>query len=167
MKTIKLLLLTLLSVLSFSSFSQRIVDVYVINQGGCPYALTDTYVSQSGAGNMTLTSIDSMGFQNVHHYIINDTVYPITLTICMYVGATQPPFPNQTPQCITQVLNSGTALTLVTDCSTVDVETYTYTPVKNILRVTDLSGKECELERNKYLIIHFDDGTCEKVYINN
>ncbi len=168
----KNLIITLTLLLThFLSYSQQQfytpVDVYVINQGGCPYALTDTYNSPAGAGNMTLTSIDSMGFQNVHHYVINDTVYPITLTVCLYVGATQAPFPPQTPQCITQVLNSGVALTLVADCSILGIESLTNKTDKNIIKVTDLSGRECQIERGKYLIIYYTDGTFDKVYIND
>jgi hypothetical protein len=114
----KTILLSILCFLGIRAFSQTSVDVYVINQGGCPYGLIDTWVSPNGAGNMSLDSIDNMGFQNVHHFTINDTTYPITLTICLYVGATQAPFPPQTPSCITQVLNSpGQAITIVADCS--------------------------------------------------
>lgn len=159
-----LLLSLIFGLLSFMTFSQTPVNVYVINQGGCPYALTDTYVSPAGAGNMTLTSIDSMGFQNVHHYIINDTVYPITLTVCLYVGATQAPFPPQTPQCITQVLNSGVALTLVADCSILDINEIT--PVKKqIVKVVDLMGRETSIVSNQPLIYVYSDGTTERVYV--
>jgi hypothetical protein len=121
-KKMKTILLSILCLLGIRAFSQTSVDVYVINQGGCPYGLIDTWVSPNGAGNMLLDSIDSMGFQNVHHFTINDTTFPITLTICLYVGATQAPFPPQTPNCITQVLNSpGQAITIVADCSILEV----------------------------------------------
>ena len=121
-KKMKTILLSILCLLGIRAFSQTSVDVYVINQGGCPYGLIDTWVSPNGAGNMSLVSIDSMGFQNVHHFTINDTTYPITLTICLYVGATQAPFPPQTPGCITQVLNSpGQSITIVADCSILEV----------------------------------------------
>ena len=121
-KKMKTILLSILCLLGIRAFSQTSVDVYVINQGGCPYGLIDTWVSPNGAGNMSLVSIDSMGFQNVHHFTINDTTYPITLTICIYVGATQAPFPPQTPSCITQVLNSpGQSITIVADCSILEV----------------------------------------------
>ena len=121
-KKMKTILLSILCLLGIRAFSQTSVDVYVINQGGCPYGLIDTWVSPNGAGNMSLVSIDSMGFQNVHHFTINDTTYPITLTICLYVGATQAPFPPQTPSCITQVLNSpGQSITIVADCSILEV----------------------------------------------
>jgi hypothetical protein len=162
----KNLLFTLIFVfMSYVTFSQTPVNVYVINQGGCPYALTDTYVSLAGAGNMTLTSIDSMGFQNVHHYVINDTVYPITLTLCLYVGATQAPFPPQTPQCITQVLNSGAAITLATDCSILELNEIT-TNNKVILKVLDLMGREVSEQPNKPLVYVYSDGTREIKYIN-
>lgn len=128
----KTLLLSIFCLLGIRAFSQTSVDVYVINQGGCPYGLIDTWSSPNGAGNMSLDSIDSMGFQNIHHYTINDTTYPITLYICLSVGATQAPFPPQTPNCVTQVLNSpGQAITLVADCS--------------ILEVTDLGTKQREI----------------------
>lgn len=39
------------------------------------------------------------------------------------------------------------------------------TPVKNIIKVTDLTGQDCDLEFNKFLIIYFDDSTIEKVFI--
>ena len=159
-----LLLSLIFGLLSYMTFSQTPVDVYVINQGGCPYALTDTYVSLAGAGNMTLTSIDSMGFQNVHHYVINDTVYPITLTVCLYVGATQAPFPPQTPQCITQVLNSGAALTLVADCSILDINEHT--PVnKQVVKVVDLMGRETTIMFNQPMIYVYSDGSQEIRYI--
>jgi len=161
----KLLLSLILVLMSFMTFSQTPVDIYVINQGGCPYALTDTYVSPVGAGNMILTSIDSMGFQNVHHYIINDTVYPITLTVCLYVGATQAPFPPQTPQCITQVLNSGAALTLVVDCSILDINELTSIN-KQVVKVIDLTGRETNVVSNQPLIYVYSDGSKEIRYIN-
>ena len=160
-----LLLSLIFGLLSFMTFSQTPVNVYVINQGGCPYALTDTYVSPAGAGNMTLTSIDSMGFQNVHHYVINDTVYPITLTVCLYVGATQAPFPPQTPQCITQVLNSGVALTLVADCSILDINELTGNS-KQLISVVDLMGRDTKVQPNKLLVYTYSDGSKEIKYIN-
>ena len=39
------------------------------------------------------------------------------------------------------------------------------TPVKNIIKVTDLTGQECNLEFNKFLIIYFDDSSIEKGFI--
>lgn len=39
------------------------------------------------------------------------------------------------------------------------------TPVKNIIKVTDLTGQECNLDFNKFLIIYFDDFTIEKVFV--
>jgi len=160
-----LLLSFIFGLLSFMTFSQTPVNVFVLNQGGCPYALTDTYVSPAGAGNMTLNYIDSMGFQNVHHYVINDTVYPITLTVCLYVGATQAPFPPQTPQCITQVLNSGVALTLVADCSILDINEIT--PVKKqVVKVVDLMGRETSIVSKQPLIYVYSDGSKEIRYIN-
>jgi hypothetical protein len=113
---------------------------------------------------MTLDYIDSMGFQNVHHYIINDTVYPITLTVCLYVGATQAPFPPQTPQCITQVLNSGVALTFVADCSVLELDETTVNK-KEIVKVVDFMGRETSIMLNQSLIYIYNDGTTERVYI--
>jgi len=159
-----LLLTFIFGLISLMTFSQTPVNVFVLNQGGCPYALTDTYVSPAGAGNMTLNYIDSMGFQNVHHYVINDTVYPITLTVCLYVGATQAPFPPQTPQCITQVLNSGVALTLVADCSILDINEII--PLnKQVVKVVDLMGRETSIMLNQSLIYIYNDGTTDRVYI--
>jgi hypothetical protein len=159
-----LLLSFIFGVMSFMTYSQTPVNVFVLNQGGCPYSLTDTYVSPTGAGNMTLDYIDSMGFQNVHHYIINDTVYPITLTVCLYVGATQAPFPPQTPQCITQVLNSGVALTFVADCSVLELDETTVNK-KEIVKVVDFMGRETSIMLNQSLIYIYNDGTTERVYI--
>jgi hypothetical protein len=159
-----LLLSFIFGVMSFMTYSQTPVNVFVLNQGGCPYSLTDTYVSPTGAGNMTLDYIDSMGFQNVHHYIINDTVYPITLTVCLYVGATQPPFPPQTPQCLTQVLNSGVALTFVADCSVLELDETTVNK-KEIVKVVDFMGRETSIMLNQSLIYIYNDGTTERVYI--
>jgi hypothetical protein len=160
-----LLLTFIFGLISLMTFSQTPVNVFVLNQGGCPYALTDTYVSPAGAGNMTLNYIDSMGFQNVHHYVINDTVYPITLTVCLYVGATQAPFPPQTPQCITQVLNSGVALTLVADCSILDINEITRLN-KQVVKVVDLMGRETSIVSNQPLIYVYSDGSKEIRYIN-
>jgi len=160
-----LLLTFIFGLISLMTFSQTPVNVFVLNQGGCPYALTDTYVSPAGAGNMTLNYIDSMGFQNVHHYVINDTVYPITLTVCLYVGATQAPFPPQTPQCITQVLNSGVALTLVADCSILDINEITRLN-KQVVKVVDLMGRETSIVFNQPLIYVYSDGSKEIRYIN-
>lgn len=160
-----LLLSLIFGLLSFMTFSQTPVNVFVLNQGGCPYALTDTYVSPAGAGNMTLNYIDSMGFQNVHHYVINDTVYPITLTVCLYVGATQAPFPPQTPQCITQVLNSGAAITLVADCSILDINEISGNN-RQLIKVVDLMGREVPVQPNKLLVYVYSDGTREMKYIN-
>ena len=160
-----LLLSLIFGLISLMTFSQTPVNVFVLNQGGCPYALTDTYVSPAGAGNMTLNYIDSMGFQNVHHYVINDTVYPITLTVCLYVGATQAPFPPQTPQCITQVLNSGVALTLVADCSILDINEITRLN-KQVVKVVDLMGRETSIVSNQPLIYVYSDGSKEIRYIN-
>jgi len=160
-----LLLCLIFGLLSFGALSQTPVDIYVINQGGCPYALTDTYVSPAGAGNMQLTSIDSMGFQNIHHYIINSVAYPITLTVCLYVGATQAPFPPQTPQCLTQVLNSGAALTLVANCSILDINELT--PLnKQVVKVVDFMGKEARVLINQPLIWVWSDGSKEIRWIN-
>jgi hypothetical protein len=159
-----LLLSFIFGVMSFMTYSQTPVNVFVLNQGGCPYSLTDTYVSPTGAGNMTLDYIDSMGFQNVHHYIINDTVYPITLTVCLYVGATQAPFPPQTPQCITQVLNSGVALTFVADCSVLELDETTVNK-KEIVKVVDFMGRETSIMLNQSLIYIYNDGTTDRVYI--
>jgi hypothetical protein len=159
-----LLLSFIFGVMSFMTYSQTPVNVFVLNQGGCPYSLTDTYVSPTGAGNMTLDYIDSMGFQNVHHYIINDTVYPITLTVCLYVGATQAPFPPQTPQCLTQVLNSGVALTFVADCSVLELDETTVNK-KEIVKVVDFMGRETSIMLNQSLIYIYNDGTTERVYI--
>jgi len=148
----KTILLSILCFMGINAFSQTSVDLYVINQGGCPYGLTDTWVSPNGAGNMSLDSIDSMGFQNVHHFTINDTTYPITLTICLYVGATQGPFPPQTPNCITQVINSpGQAITIVADCSILGVTDLGFNkggisvfpnPASTILNFSDLKQSE-------------------------
>ena len=114
---------------------------------------------------MQLTSIDSMGFQNIHHYIINNVVYPITLTVCLYVGSTQAPFPPQTPQCLTQVLNSGTALTLVANCSILDINELT--PLnKQVVKVVDFMGKEARVLINQPLIWVWSDGSKEIRWIN-
>ena len=152
--------------ISLMTFSQTPVDIYVITTNNCPYSLQDTWASPSGAGNMTLTSIDSMGFQNVHHYFINDTVYPITLTVCLYVGASQAPFPPQTPQCMTQTLNSGVALTFVADCSILDINEITVDS-KQLIRVIDLMGKEVSVQPNKPLIYEYSDGSKEMWYISH
>jgi len=116
----KTLILSILLALGLSTYSQTLVHVYVIHQG-CPYSLTDTWSSQCGAGNMTLDSVDYLGFQDLYFYQIPDTCYPIQLTMCVYVGATQPPFPPQTPFCLTQTMNGGGAITLIADCSTLGV----------------------------------------------
>lgn len=162
MKNLFVLFLTLLS---FSTFSQNTpVGVYVIHNG-CPYSVTDTWSSQCGAGNMILDSVDYLGFQDLYHYHIADTCYPINVTMTVYVGATQPPFPQQTPFTTTQSITNWGVITLLADCSILDINEL-QTSTKNIVKVTDLSGKECELKENEFLIIHFEDGSCEKVFIN-
>ena len=105
-------------------------------------------------------------FRNVHHYVINDTVYPITLTVCLYVGASQAPFPPQTPQCMTQTLNSGVALTFVTDCSILDINEITVDS-KHLIRVIDLMGREVSVQPNKPLIYEYSDGSKEMWYISH
>ncbi len=149
----------------FTLSAQTNVDIFVINQGNCPYGLTDTYSGPNGAGNMTLSSIDTLGFQTVHHYVINDTVYPINLTVCLYVGASQPPFPPQTPQCINQVLNSGTAITFVADCSVLGVLENNTIHKRKLVSIKNLFGIPIQTTENQIVIYQYDDGTCEKVFV--
>ncbi len=167
----KNLIITLTLLLThFLSYSQQQfytpVDVYVINNQNCPYFLTDTYSGPNGAGSMTLLSVDTT-FGDVYHYAIYDSIYPITVTVCLYVGSIQPPAPGPIPQCITQVLNSGASLTFSADCSILGIESLTNNTDKNILKVVDLNGKECQIEKGKYLIIYYTDETFDKVYIND
>lgn len=167
----KNLIITLTLLLThFLSYSQQQfytpVDVYVINNQNCPYFLTDTYSGPNGAGNMILLSVDTTITQNIHHYAIYDSIYPLTVSVCLYVGSNQPPAPTQTPQCVTQVLDGTPGLiTFVADCSILGIESLTNNTDKNILKVVDLSGKECQIEKGKYLIIYYTDGTFDKVYI--
>lgn len=167
----KNLIITLTLLLTtFLSYSQQQfytpVDVYILNPQNCPYFLTDTYSGPNGSGNMTLLSVDTISSQNVHHYAIYDSIYPLTVNVCLYVGSNQPPSPTQTPQCITQVLDGMPGLiTMVVDCSVLGIESLLNSTNKDIIKVTDITGRECQIESGKYLIIYFSDGTFNKVYI--
>ena len=157
----KLLLMLFVSFLTFFSFSQTPVNVYVVHQG-CPYSITDTWSSQCGAGNMVLDSVDYMGFQDLYFYQIPDTCTPIQLTMCVYVGANQPPFPPQTPFCLTQTMNGGGAITLLADCSILTVDEINIT--KQIVKIVDLSGKEVNETYKGFVIIYYKDGEFVKTY---
>lgn len=159
----KNLLLTLIvSFLTFFSFSQTPVNVYVIHQG-CPYGITDTWSSQCGAGNMTLDTVNYMSFQDVYFYQIPDTCYPIQLTMCVYVGATQPPFPQQIPFCLTQTINGGGAITLLADCSQLSIEEQQVE--KTIVSIKNLIGQPINKTTNEIMFVTWSDGTIEKVFI--
>lgn len=158
--------------MSFMTFSQIPANIYISNQNECLYGLTNTYVSQAASGSMILISIDSMQSQNVHHYIIDDTVsnngvafYPITVTVCLYVGATQEPFPPQTPQCFTQTTNFLISIHFVVDCSVLELNEVTVNK-KEIVKVVDLMGKETTIMFNQPIIYVYSDGSKEIKYIN-
>lgn len=158
--------------MSFMTFSQIPANIYISNQNECLYGLTNTYVSQAASGSMILMSIDSMQSQNVHHYIIDDTVsnngvafYPITVTVCLYVGATEEPFPPQTPQCFTQTTNFLISIHFVVDCSVLELNEVTVNK-KEIVKVVDLMGKETTIMFNQPIIYVYSDGSKEIMYIN-
>jgi len=158
----KLILLILLFIV-VCTHSQTQLNVYVINQQGCPYSLIDTWVSQCSSGHMTLDSVNYLGFQNLHYYQIPDTCYPIELSMCVYVGATQPPFPQQTPFCLTQIINGPEMVTLIADCSILKTEEL-FGRYKKVVHVQNLLGELVNKKNNQVLIYTYDDGTKEKVY---
>jgi hypothetical protein len=145
------------------SYSQTPINVYVVHQG-CTYGVTDTWTSQCAAGNMVLDSVDYQGFQDLYFYHINDTCYPIQLTMCVYVGATQAPFPPQTPFCLTQNINGGGAITLLADCSILGLKENLIVPRK-LVRIQNLFGQPASENDDQLLIYIYDDGTSEKVFI--
>jgi hypothetical protein len=167
-----LLLTFILVLMSFMTFSQVPANIYISNQNECLYGLTNTYVSEVGSGSMIPTSIDSMQSQNIHHYIIDAPVsnngvafYPITVTVCLYVGATQEPFPPQTPQCFTQTTNFTIFINFVVDCSVLELNEVTVNK-KEIVKVVDLMGRETTIMFNQPMIYVYSDGSKEIMYIN-
>lgn len=149
--------------LTLVSYSQTTVNVYVIHQG-CPYGITDTWNSQCGAGNMILDSVDYLGFQDLYHFQIPDTCYPIQLSMCVYVGATQPPYPTQNPFCLSQTINGGGAVTLLADCSILGIQENHVSP-RRLFRIQNLLGQPASEYDNQLLIYFYDDGSTEKVFI--
>lgn len=158
----KLLLSLFVSFLTLVSFSQTPIHVYVIHQG-CPYGITDTWSSQCGAGNMTLDSVDFLGFQDLYHFQIQDTCYPIQLTMCVYVGATQPPYPPQNPFCLTQQISGGGAITLLADCSILNVNEIFID--RKLVKIVDVMGNISDKKENEFLFYIYDDGYVEKKYL--
>lgn len=80
MKT--LILSLFVSLFTIVSFSQIPVNVYVVNPNGCPYSLTNTWSSPTGAGNASVTSVDSLVNQEVWHLNVQDTSNQAMLTVC-------------------------------------------------------------------------------------
>ena len=77
-----LILFLFVSLFTTVSFSQIPVNVYVINPNGCPYSLTNTWTSPSGAGNASVTSVDSLINQEVWHLEVADSSNQTMLTVC-------------------------------------------------------------------------------------
>ena len=77
-----LVLSLFVSLFTLLSFSQTPVNVYVINPNGCPYSLTSTWSSPVGAGNPTITSVDSLLNQEVWHLNVPDSTNQAMLTVC-------------------------------------------------------------------------------------
>ena len=167
----KSLLLTLfVSLLTTFSFSQTFLDIYVVSSNGfgapeCPYGLVDTWSSQTGAGNMTLLFQDSIFGAPVYHYEIPDTTYPILVTICLYVGSQQAPFPPQTPNCATLTVNGSMMVhTIVADCGQLGIEDVQISD-KKIVSYTNLLGQPINPTFGETMIRNWSDGTVDKVFI--
>ncbi len=164
----KLLLGALLLLSTVNSFSQTSLDIYVVSNQGtgvpeCPFGLFDTWSSQGGAGNMTLISQDSIFGAPVYHYEIPDTTYPILVTICLYVGSQQPPFPPQTPNCATLTVNGPMmAYTIVADCGQLQIEEIV--TEDKIVSITNLLGQTIKEDYNQIMIYVYDDGSIKKVF---
>lgn len=162
----KTIILSILCTIGISAYSQTPVDVYVVNPNNCPYYLTDTYQYPGGGGNMYLVSIDTSFGQFIHHYEIQDTVVPFTLTVCLNVGVTQPPWTPIPPVCVTQLVSGPTSITLVANCNLVGIEENTSNePVKKLVKIQNLIGQTVEQTGGQILIYTYDDGTTEKIYI--
>lgn len=163
----KNLILTLIfGLTTFFYNSQTPVNVYVIHQG-CPYGITDTWASQCfGIGSMTLDSVDYQGFQDLYFYQIPDTCYPIQLTMCVYVGATGPPFPQQTPFCLTQTINGGGAITLLADCSVLEVSEIRLES-DDFVSITNLLGQPTGLRSGEVLLVITKSGQHKKIFIED
>lgn len=83
----KLLTLALLMSISLEMLSQANipVDVYVVNPNGCPYSVTTTWSNQYlGGGNGTLVNIDTLGNQQVYHFLVPDSLSSTYFTVCAF-----------------------------------------------------------------------------------
>lgn len=87
------------------------------------------------------------------------------MTVCLYVGATEEPFPPQTPQCFTQTTNFLISIHFVVDCSVLELNEVTVNK-KEIVKVVDLMGKETTIMFNQPIIYVYSDGSKEIMYIN-
>lgn len=162
----KLLLLFLFTVISVITKAQLLpsipVNVYVINPNGCPYTITSTWTNPLfGAGNGTFQSVDSLSGQEVWHLMVPDTASQTLFTVCAVLA----------PPCNCPVTCAGPmpiypniSITLAL-CQNMGIEMIETTKQKEVVRVIDLLGKESELVANKILIIQYNDGTTEKVFI--
>ena len=165
-----LILTLILSLVSTILFSQTSLDIYVVSNQGtgvpeCPFGLVDTWSSQAGAGNMTLISQDSIFGSPVYHYEIPDTTYPILVTICLYVGSQQPPFPPQTPNCATFTVNGPMmAYTIVADCGQLQIEEIV--TEDKIVSITNLLGQPISWKQEELMIVKFSNGTYKKLFVN-
>jgi hypothetical protein len=149
--------------ISVLSYSQSIpVNVYVINQNGCPYSVTSTWSNPIlGAGNGNVVSVDSLAGQEVWHFSIPDTSNSTLFTVCVVPA----------PPCNCPLVCAGPmpiypniSITLAL-CQNVGVDEVENINHKKILNVTDVLGRESEMVQNKLLIIHYSDGSIKKVFI--
>jgi hypothetical protein len=78
-----LILSLFLTFFTIVSFSQTPVNIYVLNPNGCPYSVTNTWTSPFGAGNASITSVDSLMNQEVWHLEVPDSSNQAMLTVCV------------------------------------------------------------------------------------
>jgi hypothetical protein len=157
-----LLLSLIFGLLSFMTFSQTPVNVYVINQNGCPYSVTTTWTNPIlGGGNGNFVSVDSLAGQEVWHFSIPDTSNNTLFTVCVIPA----------PPCNCPLICAGPmpiypniSITLEL-CQNVGINELTGNS-KQLVSVVDLMGRETKIQPNKVLIYTYSDGSKEIKYIN-
>ena len=79
---------------------------------------------------------------------------------------TQPPFPAQTPFCLTQTINGGGAITLLADCSLLEVSEIRLES-DDFVSITNLLGQPTGLRSGEVLLVITKSGQHKKIFIED
>ena len=125
-----LVLSLFVSLFTLLSFSQTPVNVYVVNPNGCPYSLTNTWSSPVGAGNATITSVDSLMNQELWHLEVQDSTNQAMLSVCVVPA---PPC-NCPMECMGPISTfPNMAITLIL-CNTINVDELEVLTIQNPIK---------------------------------